>query len=57
VTALFPIIHGLVHRSERGQTMAEYAVVLSVLVIAIVVALAFLSGGISSGISAAGSQV
>jgi len=57
VTDLFPFITGLVHRSERGQTMAEYAVVLSVLVIAIVVALAFLSGSISSGISAAGSGV
>ena len=42
---------------EEGQTMAEYAVVLSVLVIAIVVALTYLSGSISAGISSAGSKV
>ena len=54
---LYVIVRGLVDRHERGQTMAEYAVVLSVLVIAIVVALTYLSGSISAGISSAGSKV
>jgi Flp pilus assembly pilin Flp len=33
--------------SERGQTMAEYAIVLSVITIAIIVTLGVLAGGIS----------
>jgi Flp pilus assembly pilin Flp len=33
--------------SESGQTMAEYAVVLSVITIAIIVTLGVLAGGIS----------
>ena len=36
-------IHG-----ERGQTMAEYAVVLGVIVVAVVAALTLLSGTISN---------
>jgi Flp pilus assembly pilin Flp len=57
VTDLYVFFRGLIGRSQRGQTMAEYAVVLSVIVIAIVVALTFLSGGIRAGISSAGSKV
>ena len=37
--------------SESGQTMAEYAVVLAVITIAIIGALGFLAGGISSALS------
>jgi Flp pilus assembly pilin Flp len=37
--------------SERGQTMAEYAVVLAVITVAIVGTLAFLAGGINSALS------
>ena len=36
---------------ERGQTMAEYAVVLAVITVVIVGALTALSGGISSALS------
>jgi Flp pilus assembly pilin Flp len=57
VTDLYFFFRGLIGRSARGQTMAEYAVVLSVIVIAIVVALTFLSGAINAGISSAGSKV
>jgi Flp pilus assembly pilin Flp len=32
---------------ERGQTMAEYAVVLAVITIAVIGALAYLAGGIT----------
>ena len=35
---------------ERGQTMAEYAVVLAVIAIGILVALTALSGGISTSL-------
>jgi Flp pilus assembly pilin Flp len=35
-------------RSEHGQTMAEYAVILAVITAAIVVALALLSGQIAA---------
>jgi Flp pilus assembly pilin Flp len=37
---------------EQGQTMAEYAVVLGVITLAIVTALAALSGGVSAAVSA-----
>ena len=37
---------------ENGQTMAEYAVVLAVITVAIIGALTALSGGISSALSA-----
>ena len=36
---------------ERGQTMAEYAVVLAVITIGIVVALVALSGGINNALN------
>jgi Flp pilus assembly pilin Flp len=39
------------YRRQEGQTMAEYAVVLGVIVIAVVVALTALSGGISNALS------
>jgi Flp pilus assembly pilin Flp len=37
--------------TERGQTMAEYAVVLAVVTIAIIAALSLLAGGINSTLS------
>jgi Flp pilus assembly pilin Flp len=36
--------------AESGQTMAEYAVVLSVITIAIIIALTALAGGISGAL-------
>jgi Flp pilus assembly pilin Flp len=46
-------IKSLVARAddERGQTMAEYAVVLGVITVAVIVALTFLSGSITSELS------
>jgi Flp pilus assembly pilin Flp len=38
-------------KRQEGQTMAEYAVVLGVIAIAVVVALTALSGGISNALS------
>ena len=49
VTALVRLYARLAHR-ERGQTMAEYAVVLAVIAIGIFAALGFLSGAISGAL-------
>ena len=38
-------------KSEKGQTMAEYGVVLAVIALAVVVAFTALSGGISNAIN------
>jgi Flp pilus assembly pilin Flp len=43
--------------STRGQTMAEYAVVLGVVTLAVIAALTFLSGGINTGLSSVSSSV
>jgi Flp pilus assembly pilin Flp len=40
-----------IRESERGQTMAEYAVVLAVIAVAIVVTLGLLAGGINTTLS------
>jgi Flp pilus assembly pilin Flp len=40
-----------IRESEHGQTMAEYAVVLAVITVAIVVTLGLLAGGINSTLS------
>jgi Flp pilus assembly pilin Flp len=43
--------------SEKGQTMAEYAVVLAVITVAIVATLGFLAGGINSTLSSVTSKL
>jgi Flp pilus assembly pilin Flp len=43
--------------SERGQTMAEYAVVLAVITIAIIGALGLLAGGINSTLNSVTSSL
>jgi Flp pilus assembly pilin Flp len=51
---LFVLLQALAtetRESERGQTMAEYAVVLAVITVAIVGTLVFLAGGINSTLS------
>ena len=50
-TKLYSFIQSFVataRDSESGQTMAEYAVVLAVIVIAIIATLALLAGGITN---------
>jgi Flp pilus assembly pilin Flp len=42
---------------DRGQTMAEYAVVLAVITVAIVGTLAFLAGGIKSTLNSVTSKL
>ncbi len=47
----------LLTQRERGQTMAEYAVVLAVIAIGIVVALGTLSGGIGDALGKVTSDI
>jgi Flp pilus assembly pilin Flp len=49
-TYLETLVHTL-RRRENGQTMAEYAVVLAVITVAIVATLILLAGGIKSTLS------
>jgi Flp pilus assembly pilin Flp len=44
-------------RAETGQTMAEYAVVLAVIVLGVVVAIIALSGGIGNAINSVRAQL
>ncbi len=44
-------------RRESGQTMAEYAVVLAVIAIAVFVALGFLSGSISGALDTVTAEI
>ncbi len=53
MTSIFDFVRALVAagRDEKGQTMAEYGVVLAVITLGVVVALTALSGGISDAIN------
>jgi Flp pilus assembly pilin Flp len=54
MTKLYVLLHGLVNavrEDEIGQTMAEYAVVLAVITVAIIGVLATLAGGINATLS------
>jgi Flp pilus assembly pilin Flp len=54
MTKLYVLLHGLVNavrEDEAGQTMAEYAVVLAVITVAIIGVLATLAGGINATLS------
>jgi Flp pilus assembly pilin Flp len=45
------------HRSEEGQTMAEYAVVLAVITVAIIATLTVLAGSIDGALEAVSDTV
>jgi Flp pilus assembly pilin Flp len=51
VNHMIDLLHRLFSADEEGQTMAEYAVVLGVITVAVVGALTVLSGTISAVIS------
>jgi Flp pilus assembly pilin Flp len=60
VTNLYAYFHSMVMRGrddERGQTMAEYAVVLAVITVAILVTLGLLAGGINKTLSSVTSKL
>jgi Flp pilus assembly pilin Flp len=59
VLKLFAFVHAAaaeatdsIRSDEKGQTMAEYGVVLAVIVLAVIAAITLLSGRVSSAISA-----
>jgi|1186.fasta_scaffold956380_2 Flp pilus assembly pilin Flp len=47
----------ILSKHDRGQTMAEYAIVLAVITIAIVVGIGLLSGSVQGALSAVSSKV
>ena len=47
----------ILSRLDRGQTMAEYAIVLAVITIAIVVGIGLLSGSVQGALSAVSSKI
>jgi Flp pilus assembly pilin Flp len=47
----------LAENGERGQTMAEYAVVLAVITAAVVAAISALGGSITSALNAVGGRL
>ena len=55
-TYIESLVHSLRHR-EGGQTMAEYAVVLAVITVAIIVTLGLLAGGINSTLNSVTSNL
>jgi Flp pilus assembly pilin Flp len=57
MTDLYFYLRGLVAREERGQTMAEYAVVLAVITVAVVAALIAFSGQITTAINNVGAKL
>ena len=60
MSKLFVILQTLAaetRESERGQTMAEYAVVLAVITVAILATLGYLAGGIDSTLSSVTSSL
>ena len=57
MTDLYFYLRGLMLREERGQTMAEYAVVLAVITAAVVAAIGILGGNISDKLTEIGGVI
>jgi Flp pilus assembly pilin Flp len=55
--AFFQSFVATTRESEKGQTMAEYAVVLAVITVAIIVTLGLLAGGIKSTLNSVTSNL
>ena len=47
----------IIRQQERGQTMAEYAVVLGIISVTILAALGLLTGSVSGALSATSSKI
>jgi Flp pilus assembly pilin Flp len=55
--AFLQSLHAATRDGERGQTMAEYAVVLAVITVAIVATLVLLAGGINDALNSVTSSL
>jgi Flp pilus assembly pilin Flp len=51
------LLRTILSKHDRGQTMAEYAIVLAVITIGIVVGIGLLSGSVQGALSAVSSKV
>jgi Flp pilus assembly pilin Flp len=57
MTALITKLSASVHRDERGQGLAEYALILTFIAVVLVVALAFFGGQINTMLSNVGTSI
>jgi pilus assembly protein Flp/PilA len=57
MNALYLRVMELIHRDEKGQGLAEYALILALIAIIAIVALIFLGGQVSKILSTVGNSV
>jgi pilus assembly protein Flp/PilA len=57
MTRLYPLVSSLLARDEKGQGLAEYALILALIAILAIVALIFLGGQISTVLSTVGNSI
>jgi Flp pilus assembly pilin Flp len=57
MTALIQLLSASVRRDERGQGLAEYALILTFIAVVLVVALAFFGGQINTMLSSVGTSI
>jgi Flp pilus assembly pilin Flp len=57
MTALIHLLSSCVRRDERGQGLAEYALILTFIAVVLVVALAFFGGQINTMLSNVGTSI
>jgi len=57
MTRLYALISSLFDRDEKGQGLAEYALILALIAILAIVALIFLGGQISTVLSTVGNSI
>ncbi len=57
MTSLYLRFMELIHRDERGQGLAEYALILALIAIIAIVALIFLGGSVSKILSTVGRSI
>lgn len=57
MTALIHLLSASVRRDERGQGLAEYALILTFIAVVLVVALAFFGGQINTMLSDVGTSI
>ncbi|MEO8228666.1 MAG: hypothetical protein ABI628_02770 [Chloroflexota bacterium] len=55
--SLSSVMHNLVARTDEGQGLAEYALILALIAIVAIVALLFLGGQVSTILSTVGNSV
>jgi Flp/Fap pilin component. len=54
---MFQYLYSLIHRDERGQGLAEYALILALIAVLAIAAVTFLGGQINSILSDVGTKI